>query len=95
LIGAVSPRTNTPLTAMVLVTGVVIGLALWLPLVTLSKTTSLIALMVFATVNFALIIIKRRGLSQEGIKIYPIWLPWAGFITSAKFSAYQVYVLLG
>jgi amino acid transporter len=45
------------------------ALALWGPFATITKATALITLMVFATVNLALIVIKRRSSNSEGLMV--------------------------
>ena len=84
-LGAVNSRTRTPLRATLLVGGIVLAFALWLPLVTLAQITSLIALTIFAAVNLALLVIKRRGPAPEGAVTYPSWIPAAGLVASASF----------
>ena len=64
--GVVNPRTRTPLRSTLVAGGIVLALALVLPLVSLAKATSAMVLMVFTLVNLALIRIKRRGPAPEG-----------------------------
>jgi amino acid transporter len=93
--GRVHPRTQTPLLSTMLVTLVVLILALWLPLVTLAKATSFIILVVFALINLALVRIKRREPRPNGIKVYPVWIPVAGFVSTTAFVLFQLYQLTG
>lgn len=93
-LGRVSPVTRTPLPATALITGIVLVLALGLPLVTLAKTTSFIVLIVFALVNLALLRIKRRDPRPAGVRIFPPGIPFAGFVASSGFVALQVVELL-
>ncbi len=81
----VNPRTRTPARATVLATLAVLVFALWLPLVTLAKVTSIVTLTIFAAVNLALIIIKRRDPRSEAKVTYPLWVPIAGFLASSAF----------
>lgn len=84
----VHPRTRTPMVATGLVAGVILVLALGFPLERLAETTSVIVLIVFALVNLALVMIKRRGTpAPEGVRTYPIWVPAIGFAASAGFLA--------
>ena len=94
-LGVVNARTRTPITATLLVTAFVLVLALWLPLVTLARATSLIALVIFAVVNVALIALKRREPNPPDIRVFPIWVPAAGFLASTAFALYEVAVLIG
>lgn len=91
--GRVHPKRRTPLLATVLVTLCVLVLALWLPLVTLAKATSFITLVAFSFVNLALIRIKHRNPRPAGIRIVPVWIPWAGFFSSSVFIFYQLAVV--
>jgi amino acid transporter len=84
----VHPRTRTPMVATGLVAGVILALALGFPLEHLAETTSVIVLIVFAMVNLALVMIKRRGTpAPEGVRTYPIWIPAIGFAASTGFLA--------
>jgi hypothetical protein len=72
----VSPGTRTPLNATALSVGLVLSLALFLPIEGLADLTFVL----FAVVNLSLIRIKaRERTAQLGIYIAPRWLPWAGF----------------
>jgi amino acid transporter len=84
----VHPRTRTPMVATVLVAGAILILALGFPLEKLAETTSIIVLVVFALVNLALVMIKRRGTpAPDGVRTYPIWVPVIGFVASSGFLA--------
>jgi amino acid transporter len=93
--GKVHPRRQTPLLATAVTTAIVLCLALWLPLVTLAKVTSFIILVVFALINLALVRIKRRETKPAGIRVYPAWIPIAGFVTASGFVLFQIYQLSG
>jgi APA family basic amino acid/polyamine antiporter len=81
--GRVSPRTRTPVSATLVAGGLVLVLALLLPLLSLAKLTSAMVLVVFTLVNLALIRIKRRGPPPAGVRAVPDWVPWLGAIGSA------------
>jgi len=89
-LGRVHPTRRTPLLATSLVTLTVLVLALWLPLVTLAKTTSFVTLVAFSAINLALLRIKRRDPHPAGLRIYPVWIPWADFISSSVFVLYPL-----
>lgn len=89
-LGRVHPKRRTPLLATALVTLAVLVLALWLPLVTLAKATSFITLVAFSCINLALLRIKRRDPRPAGMRSYPVWVPWAGFLSSFSFVLYQL-----
>jgi len=88
---SVNPYTRTPLHSTVLITLVILVLALWLPLLTLAKMTSLLTLLVFAIVNLSLWRIKRRDPRPVGIAVFPLWLPVAGFFCSLCFALFQLW----
>jgi amino acid transporter len=72
----VSPGTRNPLNATALSVGLVLSLALFLPIEGLADLTFVL----FAVVNLSLIRIKARERTAPlGIYIAPRWLPWAGF----------------
>jgi amino acid transporter len=86
----INARTRTPLAATALATGVVLALALWLPLVTLAEITSLITLIIFAVVNLALWRLKRRGPGPADAPAIPIWVPVVGGLSSLAFALFQI-----
>jgi APA family basic amino acid/polyamine antiporter len=93
-LGRVHARTQTPHFATVLVTGVILVLALWFPLVQLAKFTSFVILVVFALINLSLLRIKRRDPNPAGVRTYPVWIPWAGFLSTSAFVLYQLVTIL-
>jgi len=85
-LGVVHRRTRTPLAATGLAVVAILVLALVLPLTSLAEITSRLTLVVFALVNGALIRIKsREPLGPSGTLIVPIWVPWAGLLTTLAF----------
>lgn len=89
-LGRVSPRTRTPLLATVSIALTALAFALWLPLVTLAKTTSFFLLIVFALVNLSLMRVKRRVPAVEGVRCYPPWVPATGLVFTLGLVAFQV-----
>ncbi|MEL7031623.1 MAG: APC family permease [Pseudomonadota bacterium] len=87
-LGYVHPRTNTPIVATGLVTAVVLALSLFIPIERLAELTSQIALAIFATVNLALIFLKRREPKQTSGFRVPIAVPVAGFATCISLFAF-------
>lgn len=79
LFSRVSTKTQTPTVATVAIAFTVWILALGFPLVTLAKATSFIIIIVFALVNFSLLIIRYREKSYFGMRrIYKLLLPLTG-----------------
>ena len=81
----IHPLTRIPLNSTMLTVSLMIFFALLLPMVTLAELTSYLVLMVFSLVNLALIKIKRRDPAPEGVSVFSVWLPVAGFVTTASF----------
>ncbi len=80
--GAVNPVTRTPLVATGTVVTLILLLALFFPLEHLAEMTSRVVLTIFALVNVALFLIKRRGTAApEGGFTVSIWVPIAGFVS--------------
>jgi hypothetical protein len=50
---------------------------------------------VFALINLSLVRIKRKHPRPEGIRIYPAWIPLAGFLSATGFVLFQIYQLTG
>lgn len=86
----VHPVTHTPLLATALIVVPVLILALWFSIAPLAEMTSLIALTVFSLVNLSLLLVKRRDPHPSGVRIYPAWVPVAGFVASAGFLLQEI-----
>ena len=84
IFGAIDRRTQTPLLATAIATGLSIILATQFSIDRLAHGTSLIMLTIFCVVNLALVRIKLRGdVAPPGVFQTPIWVPIAGAITCA------------
>ena len=90
----VNPKTRTPVFATIAITGVVLGLALWLPIVSLAKVTSTILLGVYALVNLSLVVVRIRDRRSKAGPSYPLWLPITGFITCVAFLLFHALTLI-
>ncbi|MFT5042707.1 MAG: APA family basic amino acid/polyamine antiporter [Hyphomicrobiaceae bacterium] len=89
------PRRRTPVTATVWVAAVVFVLAVGFPLAPLAEATSVVTLLVFASVNLALWRIKGRGdLGAAPFEI-PRWIPLLGAISTSGLLIYRVVALFG
>lgn len=97
-LSSVKKRTRTPLVSTLLIASLILVLALWLPVATLAVSTSFLTLLVFLSVNLALLVIKLRerslGATPTGHLSYPLWLPLAGAMSSAAFILTQIYLWL-
>ncbi|MDX1335516.1 MAG: amino acid permease [Gammaproteobacteria bacterium] len=88
----VNASTQTPIIASLVVIAIILGLALWFPLVELAKTTSFLLLTIFSLVNASLIRIKLyEEEPPSGIIINPIWVPVLGLITSFGLIVFQLF----
>lgn len=76
----VSKRTNTPIKSSLLAGFITISFALMFDIVSLASFTSLLILIIFTLVNFALIRIKANNPDPQGIQLIPLWVPWCGVI---------------
>ena len=75
--------THTPLLATAIGVGAILALALAVPLAGLADLTARFTLVVFATINLALIRIKSRNeVAPLGAFICPRWVPFAGLVSS-------------
>jgi amino acid transporter len=95
LLARVNDRTRTPVMSTAAITLGVLIFALWLPLVTLAKLTSFAILLVFVLVNLSLIRIKRRYEPPEGIRVYPLWVPYGGLLLAIALLVLQTLSLAG
>jgi amino acid transporter len=94
ILASVHPRTRTPLLATGLVSLAILILALWLPLVALAQLTSMVTLVVFASVNLALIAFKRRRAAGSAFINTPLWLPYVGATLCLLLLIFQVSSLI-
>ena len=93
-LATVSQRTRTPLVATSLVTMIVLSFALIGGLASLAEATSVIMLTIFSLVNLALWRIKRTQPHPHGVRVFPKWVPVAGFIISSAFVINELIALL-
>jgi len=84
-LAVIYPATRIPLNSTILTVALMILFALMLPMVTLAELTSYFVLMVFALVNLALIRIKQSHPRPDSVRVYSVWLPRLGFITTMSF----------
>jgi APA family basic amino acid/polyamine antiporter len=89
--GHVWRKTQTPATATIATAGVVLVLALWLPLVTLAKSTSFLVLFIFSLINLSLLRIKWREPHPQGVRPVPQWVPAGGIVASLGLLLFQVF----
>lgn len=82
ILATIHPQTRTPVVATLLIVGVILVLALFLPITRLGETTSQIVLVVFSLVNLSLIRLKMRGdpVPEEVFQI-PAFIPVIGLVT--------------
>lgn len=83
LLKRLNPVTHTPLLATATGVGVILVLALAVPLAGLADLTSKMTLAIFSIVNLALIRIKHRDAAPPaGAFICPAWVPYLGLASS-------------
>lgn len=87
---SVHANTRTPLFGTLLTIILMLTLTLLFPLISLAQLTSFTVLSVFALVNAALILIKRRGPTPQSATAIPVWVPWLGMITCILLTIYQI-----
>ncbi len=90
----VHPRTRTPVRATFVVTGIVLVLALWLPIVALAKATSTVLLLVYAVVNLSLLVIRLRRDDKAAGPVFPIAIPIIGLVTCVAFLLFHAALAL-
>ncbi len=86
----VHARRRTPVKATLAIAAVVAGFALLLPLETLARGTSLVTLVIFATVNLALWRLKARVPAPAGAVTFPRWISLCGCLVCAAVFALEV-----
>lgn len=89
-IGAVNPRTGTPVRATIAIGISILLLAFAFPIVTLAESTSFIILLIFGVVNLSLLTIKWRGGTGDPAFCVPAWVPASGFLVCCGFAVLQL-----
>lgn len=88
----VNKTTQTPINATLFITGIILILALFFPLLTLAKITSAIILSVFAIVNASLWRLKlKEHFRPKDIVNYPLWIPILGLILCVAMLIFQLW----
>ncbi|MGE0767464.1 MAG: APC family permease [Hyphomicrobiaceae bacterium] len=88
----IHPTTSSPIVAAALVVGLVLCLAVVFPLESLAELTSILTLLIFASVNAALVNIKYRGISgPAGGFVVPIIVPIAGVLLCLGLGAAAIW----
>jgi APA family basic amino acid/polyamine antiporter len=91
-LGIVHPKLRTPVRATILMGGITLAFALWLPLETLARVTSGIMLFNFAIVNASLVRIKHKAQPRVGPgPNHPTWIPIVGCILCVALLATQIW----
>jgi amino acid transporter len=92
-LGLVHPFTQTPLIATAVAVVLIVLSAALAPLERLAEVTSILSLLVFALVDFALVIIKLRdGPPAASTFKVPVFVPAAGFLLSLGLIAAAVWL---
>lgn len=89
LFAHVNGTTGTPVLATLLISGVVLLLALLVPLKSLAELTSFAILIVFVGVNLSLVRMKRRS-QPEDVPNIPFWVPVTGAFVATIALAGQI-----
>ncbi len=93
-LGALHPKTQTPINATVLVSIIIVFAALSLSIETLARFTTTILLFVFILVNAALVQVKLQDGPPVGSISVPIIVPVLGILASATFLLTEGVALL-
>lgn len=86
-IGEINATTHTPLIATIIIVSFVLFFALLFPLLSLAKITSFITLIIFMSINFALVKIKYSHEDYDGFMV-PIAVPLIGGFSTFAFIFY-------
>ncbi len=90
ILSSIHPKTQTPINATLLASGLILIFAISLPLTLLAKITSWLILLIFITVNISLIRIKQAQPFQ-GFQV-PMAIPWIGILTCATLLLSQIFL---
>ena len=91
----VSPRTHTPVSAILLISLAILALAIGFDLANLAEATSFTVLLIFILVNLACIVMKIRDPEPKGVITFPFIIPLMGLITVSLFLGYRILADIG
>ncbi len=95
VLARVHPKRRTPHVATLVAGTAVLILALWFPLARLAEATAFVTLIVFASVNVALLRIKRDPERPEPAFSVPIAVPFVGACTTLGLLLLRLATVLG
>ena len=84
-LGRVNPKTQTPIFATVLISGLIVIAALSLSTEALARFTTTVLLIVFSVVNVSLIRIKQQQPKPDQSFQVPVFIPYLGLLTCLGF----------
>ena len=87
ILARVSPTTQTPIVATLVVAMMIVILSQTLPIEALARHTSQIVLIVFFLVNLALMRLKRTGVKAKNAFTVPLLVPALGMLSSVGLLA--------
>ena len=90
-LATIHPITRTPVWATLFATIMLMILTLIGTIENLARMTSLLMLVVFALVNVSLIRVKRHDPNPQDMIVFPVWVPYLGFIVSAGFVLLELF----
>jgi len=93
-LSVIHPKTRTPVHTTIIVMLIILFFALSMHLVALAQMTSYLVLTVFALVNLSLIKIKQKHPQADKVKVFSIWVPRFGFITTVSFLLFKIITSL-
>lgn len=91
VLGRVHPRRRTPHVAILTLAVIILGLTLTVSMADLATATGLLLLVVFAVVNGALIVLKRRPGEPRGAFEVPIAVPALGIVVCGTLVVVRVW----
>lgn len=94
MLARVHARTQTPHVATLMVGAVVFTLAAGFPLAPLAEGTSVVTLLVFASVNLALWRLKGKSDCPRAVFEVPRFVPLVGVVTTSGLLIYRLGVLI-
>lgn len=86
----IHPKTDTPVIATVLTSGLIFLFIVALPLVRLAESTSFLIFIVFSIVNLALVRIKIKTPNPPGIRTVPFWVPVVAIVLNLVMLIVQI-----
>lgn len=88
------PKYKTPVRTTILTSSLIAILSLFFPIVPLAEATSFVIILIFMIVNVSLVFLKKEYPKPEGVRTFPVFIPYVGLLLCVWFLFYRIYAFM-